>query len=33
MTDFEGSTVTSVEGLAELYAQPLERVVKFKLDD
>jgi uncharacterized protein len=32
MIGFEGSTVTSVEGLAELYAQPLERVVKFKLD-
>jgi PPOX class probable FMN-dependent enzyme len=32
MTGFEGSTVTSVEGLAELYARPLERVVKFKLD-
>lgn len=32
MSGFEGSTVTSIEGLAELYAQPLERVVKFKLD-
>ena len=32
MSGFEGSIVTSVEGLAKLYAQPLERVVKFKLD-
>ena len=32
MAGFEGSIVTSVEGLAALYAQPLERVVKYKLD-
>src|SRR5271169_2486685 len=32
MAGFEGSIVTTVEGLAALYAQPLERVVKYKLD-
>ena len=32
MAGFEGNTVTSVEGLAELYAQPLDRIVKIKLD-
>jgi len=32
MTVLEGGIVTSVEGLAALYAQPLERVVKYKLD-
>lgn len=32
MAGFEGNTVTSVEGLAELYAQPLDRIVKNKLD-
>ena len=32
MAGFEGSDVTSVDGLAALYAAPLERIVKFKLD-
>ena len=32
MAGFEGSTVTSVEGLATLYAQPAERIVKNELD-
>jgi PPOX class probable FMN-dependent enzyme len=32
MTDFTGgNTVTTVDGLAELYAQPIERVVNYKL--
>jgi PPOX class probable FMN-dependent enzyme len=32
MAGFEGGTVTSVEGLATLYAQPTERAVKNELD-
>src|SRR5580692_7763912 len=32
MTDFTGgNAVTTVDGLAELYAQPIERVVNYKL--
>ena len=33
MTDFtDGNSVTTVDGLAELYAPPIERVVNYKLD-
>ncbi len=32
MTNFAGNTVTTIDGLAELYAQPIERVVNYKLD-
>jgi hypothetical protein len=32
MTNFTGNTVTTIDGLAELYAQPIERVVNYKLD-
>ena len=32
MADFEGSIVTSVDGLGALYAQPIERIAKKQLD-
>jgi uncharacterized protein len=32
VADFEGGVVTSVDGLAALYAQPIERVVDMQLD-
>jgi uncharacterized protein len=32
VTDIESSIVTSIEHLAMLYAQPSERIVKFKID-
>ena len=32
MSDFEGSIVTSIDGLRTLYAQPIERIAKKQLD-
>jgi PPOX class probable FMN-dependent enzyme len=32
MADFEGSIITSIDGLGALYAQPIERIAKKQLD-